>query len=74
MGMPAPGPGMVEDTRCKCCGLDPESKGLLTFCAPDISPLNLVLALAATWRGFLERLVEARWWREAGYRCILCLG
>ena len=39
MGMPAPEPGMVEDTQGKCCGLDPESKGLLKFCALDISPL-----------------------------------
>lgn len=44
MGMPAPGPGMVEDTQCKCCGLDPESKGVLKFCTLDISPFKLALA------------------------------
>lgn len=41
--------------------------GLHKFCALDISPLNLVLAMASTWKGFLERLVEARWWRKAGF-------
>ena len=48
-------------------GLDPKSEGLHKFCALDISPLNLVLAMAPTWKGFLERLVEARWWRKAGF-------
>ena len=46
--------------------LDPKSEGLHKFCALDISPLNLVLAMAPTWKGFLEKLVEARWWRTQG--------
>ena len=32
-------------------GLHPKSEGLHKFCALDISPLNLVLAMAPAWKG-----------------------
>lgn len=65
MGVPASVLGWPR-IASKRDGLHPKSEGLHKFCALDISPLNLVLAMAPAWKGFLEKLAEARWWRKAG--------